>query len=117
MLALIGMSIEQIRYNLGFVRNKRIDNVLYLCDVRTENKQKCNTLLENHGLRAIFINNSEEKEISASKTERIYKVYDITKYTFKEIFDQMSNETDCRLYMAFYNPNNMSIITDTDIIR
>lgn len=117
MLALIGMSIEQIRYNLGFVKNKRIDNVLYLCDVRTENKQKCNTLLENHGLRAIFINNSEEKEISTSETERIYKVYDITKYTFKEIFDQMSNETDCRLYMAFYNPNNMSIITGTDIIR
>ena len=117
MLALIGMSIEQIRYNLGFVKNKRRDNVLYLCDVRSENKQKCKTLLENHGLRAIFINNSEERENSASETERKYKVYDITKYTFKEIFDQMSNETDCRLYMAFYNPNNMSIITDTDIIR
>ena len=68
------------------MKNKRIDNVLYLCDVRTENKQKCNTLLENHGLRAIFINNGEEKEISASEIERIYKAVSYTHLTLPTTF-------------------------------
>lgn len=116
-LALLRMLVEKGKYSLGFVRRSRVEDAVYLLDLAEDNREACGRLVRRCALRAEAMGEDGSWHESASiDNTRIYRVYDISKYTFKEILEQMSSQIGENISVAVYNPENNSIITDGEII-
>jgi N-acetylglucosaminyl-diphospho-decaprenol L-rhamnosyltransferase len=116
-LALCSMMIDKAKYSLGFVDRKNVIDALYIFDVDDAHREACSRLIERNGMKARFVDDMTKEGAENSGGELTYKVFDISKYSFKEILEKMSLNSLPNREVAFYNPDRQSVITGREIIH
>ncbi|KXB37670.1 glycosyltransferase, group 2 family protein [Bacteroidales bacterium KA00344] len=116
-LALCSMVVDKAKYSLGFVNRGKNINAQYVFDVDDAHKDACRRLIKRNGMKALFIGETATKAERSNETGIIYHVFDISKYSFKEILEKISLNSVPNRQVAFYNPERQLVITGREIIH
>lgn len=117
--AFVSTMTSRIRTTLGFVGANRSAEVLYSFYVRAENLDGCQQFARSKGLWAEFhdANKKKEEEAVPQKAgQRTYIVYDVSAYSFGEIFQRFSANSIGDVLMATYYPDRKMVVTDQEVI-
>ncbi len=117
-LALVSTLVEKMRYSMGFVSRNRNGEPHYRFDVAEENKEMCLRLIQRHGLSATFVAEELHSGQSAESlaNAHTYYVYDLCKFTFREMLDHLAASRDEGQRIAVFNAARQTIITESEII-
>lgn len=131
---LLAMLASRARRSLGFVGRRQRVEPLYCFDVAEDHRADCMQLVREYGLRACWVGEGGAAlvpmsdhggepagqdcpmDVAEDGARRVYYVFDISQYTFMDVLSRMSAGEDRRVQMAFYNPDNHIIVTDTEVL-
>lgn len=116
-LALCSMMVDKAKYSLGFVNRRKVVDAQYIFDVDAVHKDSCRRLIKRNGLRALFVDDTVTKADRPDELGLTYHVFDISKYAFKEILENISSDSFSNRQVAFYNPERQLVITGREIIQ
>ena len=114
--ALCSMSLEKMRRRFWRGRREMIAEASYCFDVEESHRQHCKALIQRNGLHAWFYSSIKDKNEETAVKGVLYMVYDISKFSFKEILERISSASSPQTRVAFYNPDNQSVVTESKIL-
>lgn len=117
--AFVSTMTSRIRTTLGFVGANRSADVFYSFYVRADHLDGCQQLARSKGLWAEFhdANKMKEEEAAAQRAgQRTYIVYDVSAYSFGEIFQRFSAGSVGDVLIATYYPDKKMVVTDQEVI-
>ncbi len=126
-LALVRMLASRIRKSLGFVVPRSKVSPLYLFIGRESSLAECREISAHTALEALFVEGDAESlplgHLSSSVQEQmegrageVYVVYDVSAYTYEQIFSIFMSAPEKNWKMATFDPSTHKIITDRDIM-
>ena len=113
---LCSMTIEKVRRRFWRGGREKVDDTSYCFDVEESHRQHCQALIRRNELHARFCTDVEDEAKVTADEGVIYMVYDISKFSFTEILEKISSDTNPQTKVAFYNPNNQSVVTESKIL-
>lgn len=115
-LSLFSMFFDKIKCR--FRRRPKEDDAdtIFFFDVEEGHRHDCQDLIHRNQLSGYFCSDIESRDEEVVPAGVSYIVYDISKCSFKEILERISSEEFPGAKVAFYNPNNHSIVTESNIL-
>lgn len=117
-IALLSMLMRRARRSLGFV-SKPIDSH-FIFYVKPCNMQRCRKMAQHKGLWAEFHDankNLNEVLPQTDKKCKTYITYDVSEYSFKEMFERIGRLKKKNVSLATYYPDKDMVITTSDVIK
>lgn len=117
-IALLSMLMRRARRGLGFV-SKPVDSH-FIFYVSPANMQRCRNMAQHKGLWAEFHDANKNVPETLPQTKKnchTYIVYDVTEYSFKEMFERMVKLKQKNVSLSTYYPDKNLVITTSDIIK
>lgn len=118
-MAFVSMMVGRMRMALGFVGASRTADVLYSFYVRVDNLARCQQFARSKGLWAEFHDANKKKGGEASHQSAghmTYVVYDVSAYSFDEMFSRFGANNFEDVLMATYYPDKQMVVTDREVI-
>lgn len=106
--------------SLGFVSETVPEDKLYIFNIGSKHLSKSQELARKNGLWAEFHDankNMDHTPTSHTKGQITYIVYDVTEYTYEEMFERMARHQESAVRLATYYPEPNIIITETDVFH
>ena len=116
--ALLSTMWKKVKIRLGMRSLNRTVRKHYLFDVDEDHREECRQLMEKHGLTATFVGVDIEWESFFHDDSEVltYYVYDMAKFSFREILEHLSASRECDRQIAIYNPARRLLVTDSEIL-
>ena len=118
-IALLTMVLHKMRRSLGFVDSSLKCDPLYVFYVSAQQREKCELFVKRKGLRAEIYDAVKDNSEGCSYKQgehRQYIVFDMTTYSYNDVFSFFSKNHCTNLVMAMYYPEENIVVTDTDIL-
>lgn len=118
-MSLLSAMMGRLRKSLGFTTSSSNIEPLYAFYVRPENMERCQTLARHKGLWSEFHDaNPMENGIShySQTGKKAYIVYDVSAYSFDDMFKRMAENKNESTLIATYYPTKNMIITEEEVI-
>ena len=109
------MFVDKVRRRIGNGGRETTAGASYCFDVEESHRHACQALIRRNGLSARFYTDTDGRVETDGINGLSYMVYDVSKYSFKEILEKISSGEYPGTTVAFYNPDNQSVITESNL--
>ena len=119
-LALIPMVLRKIRRSLGFTDKTFRSDPLYVFCIASQHRKSCELLIRREGLHArIFDTDTTipEDVYDVSGTSRRYIAFDMSAFSYNDVFGFFTQNRHSGAVMAMYYPDEGMVITDIDVLN
>lgn len=115
-LSMCSMFVDKVRRRIVNGGRETTAGASYCFDVEESHRHACQALIRRNGLSARFYTDTDGQSETVGTSGLTYMVYDISKNSFKEILEKISSGEHPGTTVAFYNPDNQSVITESNLL-
>lgn len=114
--SLVSLQWDRLCVHLTKMQPPMAEQELYVFHVSNEHKSRCEALAAKNGLRAVFAQIDDKKEIKEVEdmSEMTFHVYDMSRYQFEDIFREFPSGAGS--FFSFWYPESNYLITNRNIL-